>query len=139
MSASSNFTTRALKVLRRSLGGLPLLLALFADYTCFYILFHVFNIDLVYFLVMVLILSFMAGVLVMDIERSIFYVCFSVFLGAIITIVLLLAPLIANGEMLMVSYLLPLTISNVVVSLVFSIFISLVGAAFGSLVGENFS
>ena len=78
------------------------------------------------------------GVLAQNMGRSILYAWLATVLGAVITSVLLIAPPLVHAEMLMVDYILPNIVSQVVLSLIFSLFVSLLDAIFGSLESDVF-
>jgi hypothetical protein len=122
------------KFLRESL----IILASCINYACIFLLTIIFHWEIAIFLLMVGVLSFFVSILVLNIGRSIAYVGFSVIAGAAITVLLLLSPPLAYGEMWAVNYALEPAFQPVVRLLVFAIVFAFMGSLLGSFASDAF-
>lgn len=123
---------------RRFLRESLIVLASCVNYGCVFLLTVLFHFDISIFLVIVTVLSFFVSILVLNVGRSIAYVCFSLVIGAAICVMLLLSPPLAYGEMWAVNYALEAAIQPVVRLLLFAMVFSLVGAILGSFASDAF-
>jgi hypothetical protein len=123
---------------RRFLKESLIVLASCVDYACVFFLTILFHVDISVFLLIMTVLSFLVSILVLNVGRSLAYVCFSLVTGAAISVVLLLSPPLAYGEMLAVNYALEAAIQPVVRLLLFAMVFSFVGAIIGSFASDAF-
>jgi hypothetical protein len=123
---------------RRFLRESMIVLASCANYACVFLLTILFHVQIIVCLLTITVLSFFVSILVLNVGRSIAYVCFSLVTGAAISVVLLLSPPLAYGEMWAVNYALEAAIPPVVRLLLFAMVFSLVGAIVGSFVSDAF-
>jgi len=108
------------------------------NYAFAYVLRIVWDANLYFFVLIVLIFGFLFGLVMMDIERTIIYNGISLLLGAIIGSVLIISPTIIFGESLTTVNLAILTTTQAVsVHLLFSLALGFLGAIVGSVLGEN--
>jgi hypothetical protein len=131
------FITR-IKDRRRFLRESLIVLASCVNYGCVFLLTVLFHFDISIFLVTVTALSFSVSILILNVGRSIGYICFSSVTGAVICIIALLSPPLAYGQMWAVNYALEAAIQPVARLLLFGIVFSFVGAIVGSFVSDAF-
>lgn len=77
-------------------------LASCANFTGVFVLRLFWNLEFHNVLITVLVLSFLAGLLIEEIEKSIFCVCFSLVVGGIMTSLIYVFPLLVQGEDLLI-------------------------------------
>jgi hypothetical protein len=123
---------------RRFLRESLIVLASCVNYACVFLLTILFHVNISVFLLIMTVLSFLVSILVSNVGRSIAYVCFSLVTGAAITVVSMLSPPLAYGEMLAVNYALEATIQPIVRLFLFAIVFSFVGAILGSFASDAF-
>ncbi|RLI46780.1 hypothetical protein DRO69_02310 [Candidatus Bathyarchaeota archaeon] len=117
------------------LKNLCIILALSVNYTCGLILNLILRVEIAYLLFFAFSSSFLAGILVRSIGRSIFCVCFSIVLSLGITMVLISAPLLVEYGVIIVGP----TLQSLLPRMIFVLFVAFLGILAGSLVGEYFS
>lgn len=132
-----NLTTR-IKDRRKFLSESLIILASCINYACIFFLTVIFHWEVAVFLLIVGILSFFVSLLVLNVGRSIAYVGFSVIAGAAISVLLLLSPALACGEMWAVDYALESAFQPVVRLLLFAIVFAFVGSILGSFASDAF-
>jgi hypothetical protein len=121
--------------LRLILKDIFIILALGINYAAGFVLTFVLNLEIGYALLIVAISSFLAGILIQSMGRSLIYVCLSLLISVGITLVLLSAPsLIAYGVILIGP-----SIETLLPPIIFVIFASSFSALVGSLISDYFS
>jgi hypothetical protein len=131
------FITR-IKDRRRFLRESLIVLASCVNYACIFLMTVLFHFDISIFLVIITVLSFFVSIIILNVGRSIGYICFSSVTGAVICIIALLSPPLAYGQMWAVNYVLESAIQPVVRLLLFGIVFSFVGAILGSFASDAF-
>lgn len=122
------------KFLRESL----ILLASLLHHTCALLVTIIFKLEIVLLLVVVMALGFLVSIFTVNFKRSITYACFSLIVGSIITILLLLSPLMLSGQMWQINYVLEPVIHSVMRLLPFSFVFSFFGTILGNFIIEAF-
>ena len=113
-----------------------IILALCVNYTCAFALALFLHLEIPYFIVTVLIFSFLAGSFLPSMGRKILSVGLSIVAGAALTIVLYVAPLVVYGETWMVDLVLLEVLTFVVPHLLFGALFSLLGSVMGTFLGD---
>lgn len=75
-----------------------IMLALCVNYIFAHVLLYIWQIDFIYYLVTIVVASFLGGVVVINVTRSIFYTTSSLVVGGLIGIGITIAPLIMYQE-----------------------------------------
>lgn len=117
------------------LKSLCIILALSINYACGFILVLVLRLEMFFLFVITLFSSFLAGLIVRDAGRTLFFVFFSIALSLGITTILLSIPTILEYGVVLVGA----SMSSMLPPLIFVLFMSFLGALLGSLLGEHFS
>jgi hypothetical protein len=133
----AKFSTQ-IKDRRKFLSELLIILAACINYACIFFLTVIFHWEVAVFLLIVGILSFFVSLLVLNVSKSIAYVGFSVIAGAAISVLLLLSPAFAYGEMWAVNYAFESAFQPVVRLLLFAIVFAFVGSILGSFASDAF-
>lgn len=122
--------------MRKFLQESVIVLASCVNYACIFLMTFLFKLDIPIFLLGIAMVSFLFSLIVLNIKRSIIYVCVAVVIGAIISIVLLVSPPLAYGEIWAVRYQLESVVQSVGRLLIFAFAFSFVGSILGSFVGD---
>ncbi len=126
---------------KKILGEIGIVLGSCMVYTCVYVYISVFQAQ---FDVLTGISAFIGlivgcaiGILVLDIGRSMIYICVSAISGIFVAVALLVSPPLLAGEYEIANYALLPTIQLVVLPVIFAITFSLFGAAIGYFVADS--
>jgi len=124
--------------MRRLLWNLCLVVAASFNYASVSLLLIVWNLDLLYYLPLVFIISCMIGVLVVDITRSIIYAYACMAIGHIIAIAIFLSPYLIFEESVQRTNVAVMAVLNSLVKVfLVSAIIYFFGAILGCFVGEK--
>ena len=126
---------------KRVLGEMGVVLGSCAIYTSVYVSVSVFQarFDVLTGLsaIIGLIVGCAVGILVLDIGRSMLYVCVSAISAIVVAVTLLVSPPLLAGEHEIVNYALLPTIQLIVLPTIFTVTFSLFGAALGYFIADS--
>lgn len=114
-----------------------IVLGLSVSYANSFVCNSVFKLGMAAVLAISIVVSLLAGALLLNLSRAIIYVFFSVFVGAIIAVLTILSPLLWIGDYALFNYALLPTLNSLAPSFILTLIISMFGVMLGEFLQES--